>query len=301
MKKKWLIWIIVGVIVILFYLSILGIQTLSTNKKVYSQGEKIKINLFELSMYWCVGGNELQIFKQETDGWKEIQHDFPEIFWKDICLNGGVVPTAMREGGNFCFPMLIFWSDDYSWNSKIYEDKGVVDSCSYSGTNIIANRTMRSFESKNAPPGKYKIKYGIAEKIIEIVGEISEEETNQDNLVNCSKEGEMRDLYVYNKNCCDGLTRVLTCSDQLIIADKCYSTSFEGPGGCTVSTCINCGDGICKEYEDLCNCPQDCKGITKSDYNSTEEFCASHIDSKIYISSCAEKVNENEELCQICK
>jgi len=120
----------------------------------------------------------------------------------------------------------------------------------------------------------------------------------------CAKEGEIIHELASeekDKNCCEGLLRVSPCPRQLIIGEKCYYKPYTNEGGassgCFASACINCGNGVCNKYEDFCNCPKDCKGITKQDYKDVEEFCAANLN----ISSCTEKANENQEICKLCR
>lgn len=74
-----------------------------------------------------------------------------------------------------------------------------------------------------------------------------------DSQDNCATEGQEGD--VHDKQCCNGLTGVAinnvpsedgTCPSVL----PSYGTQFN---------CIKCGDGICVEKENKCNCPDDCK------------------------------------------
>jgi len=65
-------------------------------------------------------------------------------------------------------PLLNSESWDFSWNSKIYERNGSVNSCFNPATNKTINATIPNYELKNAPAGTYKVKFGNAEKIIEI-------------------------------------------------------------------------------------------------------------------------------------
>ncbi len=71
--------------------------------------------------------------------------------------------------------------------------------------------------------------------------------------VNCVGEGGSLGAVTpeNNKVCCPGLTHILP--------------SFPSQGGCKVLSgvrgyCTKCGDGVCKEPENECNCPDDCAG-----------------------------------------
>jgi len=162
--------IIVAVILSsLIYFSAYGIQTVSTDKKIYSSGEEVKIHWSDFSLEWCSCSNKgIAIFKQETTGWEKVQYQLYG-FGGGACVNGQIISLPMPCDVVSCsFPKPNSESGDFSWNSKIYERKGTVNSCLNPFNNEIINRTMQSYELKNAPSGKYKIRFGNADIIIEI-------------------------------------------------------------------------------------------------------------------------------------
>ncbi|MFH1365401.1 MAG: hypothetical protein ABIH28_02365 [archaeon] len=80
----------------------------------------------------------------------------------------------------------------------------------------------------------------------------------------CAKEGEKFSLVYTNEypsQCCAGLTEWNSGMDTRKVVDNiCIETGLVS--GLPVGTCINCGDGICKSPENICNCPKDCS-VTK--------------------------------------
>ncbi len=62
----------------------------------------------------------------------------------------------------------------------------------------------------------------------------------------CLQEGEVGEKFPWN-DCCAGLTKGEFISD--VSECEAYGTMF---------ICINCGDGACGIWENVCNCPQDC-------------------------------------------
>lgn len=170
MKKLYIILIIIFVILLsLIYFSVSGIQTLSTNKNIYSSGEEIQIHWSDFSLERCSCSNKgVAIFKQETTGWERVQHQLYG-FGSGACVNGEIVGLPMPCDVVSCsFPRPNSESGDFTWNSQIYERKGSVEFCLNPFNNELINRTMQSYDLKNAPLGKYKITYGSADKIIEI-------------------------------------------------------------------------------------------------------------------------------------
>ena len=83
----------------------------------------------------------------------------------------------------------------------------------------------------------------------------------------CAKEGEMFSAVYpqYPAHCCDGLVEWNSGFDTRVsIGDACYETGLVA--GVPVGTCINCGNNICEDIEDVCNCPNDCLDGDNSDY-----------------------------------
>jgi len=78
-------------------------------------------------------------------------------------------------------------------------------------------------------------------------------------------------VYEYPEKCCEGLTEFESGMDtRYTIGDKCYETGMES--GNPVGICINCGNGICEDIEDICSCPEDCPNGENSAY-TIESFC----------------------------
>ncbi len=159
-----------AVVFIVGFLSVFGIQTISADKQEYSSGEEVKIRFSDFSLHWSTcGGKSIQIFKQEASGWKMIQYQLLG-YGGEACVDGETALMVM--GCDFVlfplFPTMNIESKDFSWNSKVYEKAGEVDSCFSPFRNETVNRKMENYELRNVPPGKYKLKYGSAETIIEI-------------------------------------------------------------------------------------------------------------------------------------
>ena len=125
---------------------------------------------------------------------------------------------------------------------------------------------------------------------------------NDGNFSNCAKEGEEFSVVYgeYSDNCCEGLTEWDSGFDTRIsVEDKCYEMGLLG--GSPVGTCINCGNGICEDIEDVCNCPEDCPNWENSDY-TLESFCEWwwNFSSKEACNS-TNMADFNYELCDLCK
>lgn len=83
----------------------------------------------------------------------------------------------------------------------------------------------------------------------------------------CAKEGEnFSKVFTdeYPSECCEGLTEWDSGMDTREVVDGiCVETG--AVSGYPVGTCINCGNGICEDIENICNCPEDCEGSTELD------------------------------------
>ena len=90
----------------------------------------------------------------------------------------------------------------------------------------------------------------------------------------CAMEGEnYSSVYSeYPEHCCEGLTEWESGFDTRIsIGDTCYETGLLA--GIPIGTCINCGNEICEDIENVCNCEEECTGGLNSDYATVDEFC----------------------------
>jgi len=170
MKKKYYRIIgIIAIFVFIIYLSVSGIQTISTDKNVYSLDEEIKIHWSDFSLQWeSCDFRVIKIYKQEATGWKRISHEL-YTFGAPVCVNGEAVGGSYPcDVSSFQFPSKIFENGDFLWNSKIYENIGTVDFCFNPYNNETVNGTFNNYLLKNASAGKYKIVFGNSQKIIEI-------------------------------------------------------------------------------------------------------------------------------------
>ncbi len=111
----------------------------------------------------------------------------------------------------------------------------------------------------------------------------------------CIREGELIDITLNknpNKKCCTGLTEINPCFQYISIENKCY-TSSKLHAKCPTRGCIKCGDGICNPKEDVCNCPKDCIGEKKPNYETLKDFC-------IAMNYPSQNLCDAWDLCTLC-
>ena len=84
---------------------------------------------------------------------------------------------------------------------------------------------------------------------------------------------------------------------SISIADECYETG--AMAGSPVGTCINCGNEICENIENVCNCPEDCIGKNKSNFSNIDEFCQSDPWDRTFSKVCENEI-EGFPLCELC-
>ncbi|MFW6243212.1 MAG: hypothetical protein ACOC2W_03540, partial [bacterium] len=85
---------------------------------------------------------------------------------------------------------------------------------------------------------------------------------------------------------------------RISIGNECYDTLMDS--GSPIGTCINCGNGICEKFENVCNCPNDCFNGQNSDYNSVEDFCNIHVGFDTSIEWMCLNEDSDLEICQLC-
>lgn len=118
---------------------------------------------------------------------------------------------------------------------------------------------------------------------------------------NCAKEGEMySDVFTdrYLEHCCEGLTEFYAGMDTRIsIGDECYTTMMTA--GAPYGICINCGNGICEDIENVCNCPEDCGNGENSQYSTGGEFCEKEWE--IWKEACEITPMKDFPICDLCE
>ncbi len=88
------------------------------------------------------------------------------------------------------------------------------------------------------------------------------EEQNSSLNSSCIDEGNSLGAVVPDNHniCCEGLTRIATIEpkgETCIINGTCTKQCITYVGN--EGYCTKCGDGLCKDPENFCNCPEDCK------------------------------------------
>jgi len=113
----------------------------------------------------------------------------------------------------------------------------------------------------------------------------------------CANEGELFSVVYdqYPDTCCGNLTEWDSGMDTSIsVGTECYKTGLVA--GSPVGTCINCGNGICEDIENVCNCPGDCPAGENADYINATVFC----NSPMYTSLCITNTVANLAVCDLC-
>lgn len=174
MKKK-IILLILAIIIVLFFLSLIGVSvvgfsTVSIDKNVYSIGEKINVSLFDFRLFRCsCSGPRIEFYRKTESGWEKINHELLRFGY--ACVDGEFTNPAMHCDVYQCdfstFKQIVR-KGNFTWDSKIYEKKEKLEICEAPNPDFKLKEPIISFETKNAPAGKYKVKFGIAQKIFEI-------------------------------------------------------------------------------------------------------------------------------------
>jgi hypothetical protein len=159
---------VIATIFAIIFLSESGIQTISTDKSIYSRGETVRMTANDFALEWCsCNSRQIQIFRQGGTGWELVNNSINGL--GGACVDGNVAPIAMPCDFVVCsFPRPNSDSRALTWNLKIYEASGMVESCYNSDSNETINGTFHSYTSKDVSPGRYKIQYGIGETLIQV-------------------------------------------------------------------------------------------------------------------------------------
>jgi hypothetical protein len=117
----------------------------------------------------------------------------------------------------------------------------------------------------------------------------------------CAKEGKQFSFVYtneYPEHCCEGLTEWQSGMDTRIsIGNECYETM--SMSGSPVGTCINCGNGICENIEDVCNCPDDCDA-EDSQYVTVNDFCDDFVGVNTGLAGMCKEDPYDLPLCKLC-
>lgn len=163
-----LILIIFGAIFVTIagFLFFIGFQVVSTNKSIYSVGEEVFVTWSDFRLYRCsCMGPELEFYQETINGWEKIELHLP--YGRVACVNGIVKQGPFPCDLFICRLAFSMLSGNYTWNSKIYEFKGETETCEVPAW-LKVEFPILSYDLLTAPPGKYKVKFGIAEKVFEI-------------------------------------------------------------------------------------------------------------------------------------
>lgn len=165
MRKYILIGIII-IIVILVFLFFVGFSRVSINKNVYFQGEQVLVSFSDFRLLRCNTSPSVtnMIFYYETpEGWKRIMNEDWHVTWGGIaCVDGKIIYGGHPGDIKRCAFSSPYESGVYTWDGKVYESKGIEEVCG------DLEVSVPSFQSKAAPPGIYKLKFGSVEKTFEI-------------------------------------------------------------------------------------------------------------------------------------
>jgi len=240
-----------------------------------------------------------------------------KVYYNGFCLGGCVGNLTITEGKASYYEKI---GDNYTIQKEgifSIEDKTFSDLVALFKTSGFLDLNDK-YMCENAPTDvggyTYTFDNGVTNKSVWVYGgcelpsQLKEIDDKLNNISSslrptesCAKEGkQFSEVYKndYPEHCCGNLTEFASGMDTRIsIADKCYQTGMLS--GLPVGTCINCGNGICEDIEDPCNCPSDCIGKNRSEYLSVQEFCEKAPES--YCEHADSNLNDNlVDLCKSC-
>jgi len=187
------------------------------------------------------GGEEWEIGKTYTIRWKSIGIEWINIELKDaISLNSYYLnkEPISAESESYTFKV-----------EKFISMSGATGRISFEPINLVSS-------------DKYII--DISKIPYELYNEIEDNSDNYFSVAHwdkdtCAKEGEQVCDWSTCKFCCPGLMDVQI---KTPVTDEYNEIACEVLGGTVSNFCIKCGDGVCRDMENWCVCPQDCKKLT---------------------------------------
>jgi len=162
------LYIIIGVVTIIVVLFI-GFRGVTTDKDSYSSGEKVIILVSDFRLAFCDDTRGTEIYRETPSGWEAIETS--PAYWRQNCVNGLLAAVVMPMDFISCTPHIVNLRGNYSWDQMAYKYTGLVSSCNASrdyNTTENIDYPIAAYNEELAGPGKYKIKFGSAEKIFEI-------------------------------------------------------------------------------------------------------------------------------------
>ena len=64
--------------------------------------------------------------------------------------------------------------------------------------------------------------------------------------------------------------------------------------------CIKCGNDLCEELENVCNCPEDCSGAENSDFSDVTAFCEEYLGTATAIGGICQENLSSLNVCELC-
>ncbi|MFH1235205.1 MAG: hypothetical protein V1493_06345 [Candidatus Diapherotrites archaeon] len=153
------------------YLAFFGIQAVGTDKDSYLAGEQVAVSWSDFRFYSCTCPSlDLQMFRETSLGWERIIRYDPAYlrFSGFACVDGELsmmpFPCDVVACNFFQQPAT---EGEFAWNQTIIEEKGTTETCE-KNTPIGVEGPFVAYETKSASAGRYKFKFGSAEKVFEI-------------------------------------------------------------------------------------------------------------------------------------
>jgi len=233
---------------------------ITTNKTEYERGEEVKITLNTNgnTLYFEHYNNRVSYYRLVDGNWELI----PAGDWAGchkVSCRDGVIESICREVHSpYCKKVNNIL--EKSWDQKMKVKKRV--RC---GKDIVELHTYQ-----NVPPGTYKVKIDYFKdskcqgKVYSVYSNefIIKEPTSK----KCIPEGGT--LFPNDGNkCCVGLSPRWNYEIQ----EDGSCKSISGSSGHQL-ICVKCGNGVCGEGENGCNCPKDCKDFKCKEHGEIPIF-----------------------------
>ena len=183
-RKKIITFIVLSIfLLILLFLKFFQFNQITTNKSIYSVGEKITYTITDINFFFrCMeknffdNGYFVDIYKKNGDGWEYVDYPYMNRRTGNVCVNGDLLTNlSIKDRTTCCSNCYLFtnpvWGKTFTKDLLIYEYKGDevcnYDSNTYEGKKYDGE-PIPSYSYKPATPGIYKIQFLDSESIFEI-------------------------------------------------------------------------------------------------------------------------------------
>lgn len=159
----WTLVLIAVIFILAVFTPLFIVRTINVDKNSYLSGDEVSINytIKGFGMLCTCQGPVLEIYRLENGGWEKVLFDDELNFIPNYECDNGILRRSSIFGCDLVMCNFQFINEltEYVWDMNVFE--GEEKTC--------GNQTYTDYEEVDAPDGKYKVKYGMAEAFFSIL------------------------------------------------------------------------------------------------------------------------------------